>query len=160
MRSPLLVPVALCLSLLAASSARADDLGDLLDNIPEIEDKEAAAKAAEAEAAAAAERAADPLTEEGLGAYVARCQEHALGAFKLPRSVAKKDPGARIELKVKLYSDGSLMGLGVVTASDNEKLHKAAVEAVKSAAPFPKPPVSLRPEVANGFVVAFTASAG
>ena len=34
------------------------------------------------------------------------------------------------------------MALGVVTASDNEKLHKAAAEAVKAAAPFPKLPVS------------------
>lgn len=141
----------------AVAHAEDDDLGSLLDNIPQIEDKEAEAKKkAEAEAAAA-ERAADPLAEPSFAEYATKVREHVLSQFKVPGSVAKKAPDTASKVLVKLYSDGTYMGLEPVRMSGDKKFDKAVLKAIQAAEPVPKPPVSLRNDVARGVVVDFSA---
>lgn len=151
--------VALALSLLLASApalAQDDDLGDLLDSIPEIETQEDE-EAKAAKEAAAKEAAADPLNEEGFDQYVARVREHVLASFEPPKSVVKKAPDTRSRILLKLYGDGSYMAIAQVQGSDDKKFDKAVLKAIQAAEPVPKPPVSQRNAAAKGVLVDFTA---
>lgn len=147
---------ALCmLSVLALSvSAFADDdLGDLLDNIPDIADKRAEEEKKAAAAAAAAERSIDPLAEPGLEEYTSAVQYHVQSRMELPSSVAKKSPEATALVMLKLYSDGSYMGAETVRMSGDKKFDKAVRKAMVAAEPVPGPPVSLRNDAARGIMV-------
>jgi phage/plasmid primase-like uncharacterized protein len=147
---------ALCmLPVLALSfSAQADDdLGSLLDSIPQIEDKESEAKKKAEAAAAAAERAIDPLAEPSLDEYTGAVQYHVQSRMELPGSVVKKSPEATALVMLKLYSDGSYMGAETVRLSGDKKFDKAVRKAMAAAEPVPGPPVSLRNDAARGIMV-------
>lgn len=149
---------ALCLLPVLALSVAAhadddDDIGSLLDSIPQIEDKEAEAKKKAAAAAAAAERAIDPLAEPSLDEYTSAVQYHVQSRMDLPGSVAKKAPEATALVMLKLYSDGSYMGAETVRLSGDKKFDKAVRKAMAAAEPVPGPPVSLRNDAARGIMV-------
>jgi outer membrane biosynthesis protein TonB len=147
-----LMTLALCLS----ANVQAQGLDDMLDSIPEIEtDEDEAAKLAAAEAAK--EAAADPLAEDSLPVFTKRCRAHVLALFEVPKSVAKKAPSSSSRVLVKLYGDGSYMALAPVQMSGDKKFDKAVIKALRSAEPLPKPPVSLRNDMAQGIVIEFKA---
>lgn len=60
-----------------------------------------------------------------------------------PESARSRHIQGRVMVKFVLLADGSLKDVQVVKSSRHKNLDEAAVNAVKKAAPFPKPPVSL-----------------
>ncbi len=60
-----------------------------------------------------------------------------------PESARSRHIQGRVKVKFVLLADGSLKEVQVVKSSRHRNLDEAAVNAVKKAAPFPKPPVSL-----------------
>ncbi|MCF8089113.1 MAG: TonB family protein [Desulfotignum sp.] len=60
-----------------------------------------------------------------------------------PESARSRHIQGRVKVKFVLLADGSLKDVQVVKSSRHKNLDEAAVTAVKKAAPFPKPPVSL-----------------
>jgi len=60
-----------------------------------------------------------------------------------PESARSRHIQGRVKVKFVLLADGSLKDVQVVKSSRHKNLDDAAVTAVKKAAPFPKPPVSL-----------------
>ncbi len=139
------------LGLLLAPVSLADDIGDLLNKIPTIEQK--APEPAEEEAPAEV----DSLAEDGLEVYSERCRSHVLAGFKAPGSAARKNPEIQARVVVKLHGDGSYMGLSMTESSGDKGFDKAVIKALQAAEPLPKPPVTLRNEVARGISVVFTA---
>jgi protein TonB len=62
---------------------------------------------------------------------------------KYPESARSRHIQGRVKVKFVLLADGSLKDVQVVKTSRHKNLDEAAVNAVKKAAPFPKPPASL-----------------
>jgi protein TonB len=62
---------------------------------------------------------------------------------KYPESARSRHIQGRVKVKFVLLADGSLKDVQVVKSSRHRNLDEAAVNAVKKAAPFPKPPASL-----------------
>jgi protein TonB len=62
---------------------------------------------------------------------------------KYPESARSRHIQGRVRVKFVLLGDGSLKDVQVVKSSRHRNLDEAAVNAVKKAAPFPKPPASL-----------------
>jgi protein TonB len=62
---------------------------------------------------------------------------------KYPESARSRHIQGRVKVKFVLLGDGSLKDVQVVKSSRHRNLDEAAVNAVKKAAPFPKPPASL-----------------
>jgi protein TonB len=60
-----------------------------------------------------------------------------------PESARSRHIQGRVKVKFVLLADGSLKDVQVVKTSRHRNLDEAAVNAVKKAAPFPKPPASL-----------------
>jgi protein TonB len=60
-----------------------------------------------------------------------------------PESARSRHIQGRVQIKFVLLADGSLKDVQVVKTSRHKNLDEAAVNAVKKAAPFPRPPVSL-----------------
>ena len=60
-----------------------------------------------------------------------------------PESARSRHIQGRVKVKFVLLADGSLKDVQVVKSSRHKNLDEAAVTAVKKAAPFPKPPVTL-----------------
>jgi len=62
---------------------------------------------------------------------------------KYPESARSRHIQGRVKVKFVLLADGSLKDVQVVKTSRHKNLDEAAVNAVKKAAPFPRPPASL-----------------
>jgi periplasmic protein TonB len=59
---------------------------------------------------------------------------------KYPESARSRHIQGRVKVKFVLLADGSLGDVQIVKSSRHKNLDEAAVNAVKKAAPFPKPP--------------------
>lgn len=60
-----------------------------------------------------------------------------------PESARSRHIQGRVKVKFVLFADGSLKEVQVIKSSRHTNLDEAAVNAVKKAAPFPRPPASL-----------------
>ena len=134
------------LACLLSPVARADDIEDLLNRIPTIETKEPART----------EEAA-PQEEVSLPDYIKQCREHLAKHLVVPGSVAKKAPGTKAKVMLKLDENGAITGVQAVQMSGEKKFDKAVLKAISAADPLPAPPITLREDAARGVVVELTA---
>lgn len=64
-------------------------------------------------------------------------------AKRYPESARSRHIQGRVRVQFVLAGDGSLSGIKVVRSSRHRNLDRAAVEAIKKAAPFPRPPARM-----------------
>jgi protein TonB len=60
-----------------------------------------------------------------------------------PKDAREQHIEGRVKVEFALKQDGNLSSIRVVTPSRHRGLDQAAIEAVKKAAPFPRPPAAL-----------------
>lgn len=150
-----MTPLALALSLLVApAAANDDDLGGLLDSIPDIET--AAPETEETEEEKRQATLDEDLGQVTLATYQQQVRDHVLAAISLPKGVVKKSGATEFGFVLKITSSGKIDKLGATQLSDNKKLDKKLIEAVRAAAPVPKPPIIHRDDALRGIKVAFT----
>lgn len=146
-----MTPTLLALGLLTATATAGDDLGSLLDAIPDIQTTKPPTEA-DAQEKTQADLDAD-LGQLDLPAYAQAVQAHLLQTLDLPKSVPKKHGDKTVELMLKISSSGGISGMAAVALSGDKKLDKKIIEAVRGAAPLPVPPVVHRSDALRGIVV-------
>jgi hypothetical protein len=148
-----MTPTLLALGLFTATAtAGDDDLGTLLDGIPDIETTKP-----QTEDEAQEKKEADldeDLGQVGLPQYIGAVQAHLLGTMDLPKSVIRKHGDKTVELKLEISSSGKISGMAAVALSGDKKVDKKVIEAVRAAAPLPTPPIVHRADALRGVVVA------
>lgn len=144
-------PTLLAFGLFTATASAADDLGSLLDGIPDIETN-AAETAETVEDQKEADLDAD-LGQVGMPEYITAVQAHLLGTMDLSKGVIKKYGDRTVELKLKISSSGKISGMAAVALSGDKKVDKKVIEAVRGAAPLPIPPIVHRSDALRGVVV-------
>lgn len=128
------------------------DLQNLLNSIPDIEQK-----------APPPDPNAKPPEEASidLPTYIGEVRKAVLANWHPSPKVLKKAPGASTQLLVKVQADGTLAvsETRVARSSENSKFDESAVAAVFATTSVPAPPVSLQGTVAmDGVLVTFAAS--
>jgi hypothetical protein len=149
-----MTPIALALSLLVTPASAGDDLGGLLDSIPDIE-----TKAPETEETEEDRRQAtldEDLGQVSIGAYQQQVRDHVLAAMSLPKGVVKKSGAVEYGFVLKITSSGKIDQLGATKLADDKKLDKKVIEAVRAAGPVPKPPIVHRDDALRGIKITFT----
>lgn len=147
-----MTPTLLAIGLFTATASAGEDLGTLLDGIPDIE-----TTAPETEEEAQEKKEADldeDLGQVGLPQYLQTVQAHLLSTMDVPKSIKKKHGDKTIELKIKISSSGRISGMGAVALSGDKKVDKKVIDAVRAAAPLPTPPIVHRADALRGVVVA------
>jgi len=121
-----------------------DDLGKLLDDIPEVpnaekeEDKEAAAPPPDAEAA--------------LPAYIKTVRRAVIDEWQPKPKVIKKNPKARAQFLIKLDVNGQMTAVSAVDLSGVKAFDQSVLDAIANAT-FPPPPAHILTDVERGVVV-------
>jgi hypothetical protein len=149
------LPLTLAMALFVTPALADDDLGTLLDSIPDID----TAKQEEEEGVEPPSSLDEDLGQIPLPEYIGQVEAHLLQAFKLPKGLAKKNAGASLQFMVKITSSGKVSELRAVALSGNKKLDKIAVASVKAAQPLPIPPIVLRSQALRGVVVTLPVAA-
>ena len=141
--------VALSAALLSAPSMGAeDDLGKLLDDIPDVPNAEQP-KAEEEAAPVEAEVATLP-------AYVKAVKMAVLENWEPKPKLVKKNPKAKSQFLVKLDINGERMGVSAVELSGIKSFDQSVLDAI-AATTFPAPPPTILSDVERGVVVTIAA---
>ena len=141
--------VALSAALLPAPSMGAeDDLGKLLDDIPDVPNAEQP-KAEEEAAPVEAEVATLP-------AYVKAVKMAVLENWEPKPKLVKKNPKAKSQFLVKLDINGERMGVSAVELSGIKSFDQSVLDAI-AATTFPAPPPTILSDVERGVVVTIAA---
>lgn len=145
-------PILFTLGLLAAPALGEDDIGALLEGIPDIQTTEAesATEAAQPSAAGLDE----DLGQISLPQYIEALQTHLLTAMPLPRGIIRKHGDKTVQLRLKITSSGKISGMTGVSLSGDRKVDKKVIEAVQASAPLPRPPIVHRADALRGLVIA------
>ena len=123
-----------------------DDIGTLLDSIPEIQ-------APEPEVDEAAAQAPPPPEEqESFPAYAARVRTAVLAAWSPKKRVLEKDPRASIQLMLKISGTGEVLDVIAVELSGNSKFDSSVLAAIQAAV-VPVPPPTLAPQTEQGMML-------
>ena len=141
--------VALSAAILPAPSMGAeDDLGKLLDDIPDVPNAEQP-KAEEEAAPVEAEVATLP-------AYVKAVKMAVLENWEPKPKLVKKNPKAKSQFLVKLDINGERMGVSAVELSGIKSFDQSVLDAI-AATTFPAPPPTILSDVERGVVVTIAA---
>mgnify|MGYP006413127797 CR=1 FL=1 len=146
-----MTPTLLALGLMTATASAGDDLGSLLDGIPDIETTKPDTEQ-EAEDQKEADLDAD-LGQVGLPQYIDVVQAHLLGTMDLSKGVIKKHGDKVVRLKLKISSSGKISGMAALALSGDKKVDKKVIEAVREAAPLPVPPIVHRSDALRGVII-------
>ena len=146
-----MTPTLLALGLIAATASAGDDLGSLLDGIPDIETTKPETEE-EAEDQKEADLDAD-LGQVGLPQYIDAVQAHLLDTMDLSRGVIKKHGDTVVRLRLEITSSGKISGMAAVALSGDKKVDKKVIEAVRGSAPLPVPPIIHRSDALRGVVI-------
>ncbi len=136
----------LALGLVLAGPARADDddLQNLLDSIPDIDnagDDDASTQAG---------------PDVPFTAYVDDVRAQVLAAWKPPKGTIKKTPSILTRLVVTIDESGEVTGIKPLQLSGDKKYDDRAVDAINDAGTLPQPPTNLVTLAADGVVVEFS----
>lgn len=124
--------------------AAAQDIGEVLEGIPDVPNAE---KAEEPEA----EEPAEPQLE-GLPAYTKAVRRAVVDAWEVNEKVVKKNPKASAQFLIKLDADGQMVGVSAVDLSGVKKFDQSVLNAIANAS-FPAPPAYILTDVERGVVV-------
>ena len=140
-----LIALSALASLLAAPVASAeDDLGKLLDEIPEVPTAE---KEEEEEGTAP-----PPSAEASLPAYIKSVRAAVLEQWDPKSRVIKKNPKAKAQFLVKIDINGQMTSVGPVELSGVKSFDQSVLNAIANAT-FPAPPAHILSDVERGVVV-------
>jgi len=76
--------------------------------------------------------------DDAATAYLAEVEHRIMAVWKLP----PKSDGLKVTLRYKLAHNGSVSSVRVEKTSGNQNFDNSAVQAVRRASPFPRPPKS------------------
>ena len=146
-----MLPIALVVGLLVPSASAGDDLGSLLDAIPDIETTrpetpEEESKKQESDLDA-------DLGQVSLPRYLQDVQAHLLGTMDLSKGLVRKHGAETIRLRLEISSSGNISGMAALALTGDKKTDKKVIEAVRAAAPLPAPPIIHRRDALRGVVV-------
>ena len=85
--------------------------------------------------------------------YFGTIKEYIRAYWKVPNWI-KKD-GLNTLVVVRISDDGNIRELNISKSSGNSEFDELALNSVKNAAPFPKPPVSIKELLDNGIILSF-----
>ena len=140
-----------CAAVLLGSipAAAEDDLGKLLDSIPDVENAQAPPPV----------EAEKPVEEEdSLPAYIKAVRGAVIASWEPKSKVIKKNPKASAEFLVKLDRDGTMTSVSAVKLSGINAYDQSVLNAIANAT-FPAPPPHILTEVERGVVVKIPARA-
>lgn len=145
------IPLALALALVCTPARAEDDLGSLLDAIPDIE-------TTTPETPEEVEKKTESDLDEDLGQvslpeYLRTVQAHLLATMDLPRGIVRKNADTEVQLRLEITSSGRISGMAAVSLTGDKKTDKKVIEAVQGAAPLPAPPIVHRREALRGLVI-------
>ena len=132
-------------SMLAAPVAFAqDDLGKLLDELPEIPNAE---KQEDPEDAAP-----PPEAEASLPVYIKSVRAAVIAQWQPKPKVIKKNPKAKVQFLVKIDINGEMTAVAPVELSGVKSFDQSVLDAIANTT-FPAPPAHILSDVERGVVV-------
>jgi hypothetical protein len=138
--------------LLGVGVAQADeDIGALLDSIPEIVAPEPEVVEGEAKPLP------PPEEQESFPAYSERVRAAVLAAWSPKKKVIDKDRRASIQLMIKVSEAGEVVDVVAIELSGNKKFDASVLDAIQ-AADVPEPPSTLVSQTERGMMLTIRAA--
>ncbi len=145
----LFAAAALASTLMGPVAFAEDDLGKVLDDIPEIPN----AQKEEPEDAAPA-----PVEEASLPAYIKSVRTAVIEEWQPKAKLIKKNPKARTQFLIKLDAQGQMTNVSAIDLSGVKAFDQSVLDAIANAT-YPAPPPHILTEVERGVVVKLGARA-